>query len=129
MKNFKVFHHPIKGFEAVKIGFSWPAFLLGIPWMIAKKLWVMAGIWFLMSLCVGIVISLVADHSGLTPGLQIIVSLLLLVVYTALWLIASFKGNSWRLKNLEKRGYELKREIQADSPDAAIALTVKGETA
>lgn len=128
MKNFKVYHHPIKGFEAVKIGFSWPVCLLGIPWMLAKKLWAMAGIWFLMYLCAGIV-SVIADHSGLTPGLQIIVSSLLFVAYIALCLIPGFKGNSWRLKNLEKRGYEFKREIQADSPDAAIALAVKGETA
>jgi hypothetical protein len=30
MKTFKVFSHPVHGHEAVKQGFSWPAFSFGV---------------------------------------------------------------------------------------------------
>jgi hypothetical protein len=50
MKTFNVFKHPDKGFEAVKVGFSWPAFFFGILWMIAKKLWALAGLYFILTI-------------------------------------------------------------------------------
>ncbi len=46
MRSFNVYRHPAEGYEAVKTGFSWPALLLGIIWMLAKKLWTFAAIWF-----------------------------------------------------------------------------------
>ena len=44
IKTFNVYHHPMYGFEAVKVGFSWPALFFGILWMMYKKLWLFAGI-------------------------------------------------------------------------------------
>ena len=46
MKTFNVFSHPVQGFEAVKVGFSWPAFLFGSLWMLDKGLWRLSGLWF-----------------------------------------------------------------------------------
>jgi hypothetical protein len=39
MKTFKVFKHPTLGYQAVKIGFSWPGFLFSVIWLLMKKLW------------------------------------------------------------------------------------------
>ena len=45
MKAFAVYQHPTHGFEAVKRGFSWPAFFFGVIWMLIKKLWLLAISW------------------------------------------------------------------------------------
>ena len=39
MKTFQVYKHPIAGIEAIKVGFSFPAFFFGWIWMFIKKLW------------------------------------------------------------------------------------------
>lgn len=46
MRTFRVYAHPTRGSEAVKVGFSWPAFWFGGFWMLAKKLWGYAIAWF-----------------------------------------------------------------------------------
>jgi len=48
MRTFNVYKHPTQGFEAVKVGFSSPAFFFGIIWMMVKKLWGFAGLWVAM---------------------------------------------------------------------------------
>lgn len=123
MRKFNVYTHPIQGYEAVKIGFSWPAFFFGLFWMLVKKLWVFAGLWFSIYVICSLV-ETIADKT-MEEGEQALVNLVLLVVYFALWLIPSFKGNEWRDKNLSKRGYTFLSTIQAETPDAAIAQLVK----
>jgi len=123
MKKFKVYKHPVKGFEAVKIGFSWPAFLFGVIWMLTKKLWGFAAIWLGIYFIAGIV-EAIANESPSAPTLQGIVYLILFGIYIALWLIPCFKGNKWRENDLSKRGYKLIDTVEAETPDAAIALIV-----
>jgi len=36
MKRFNVYKHPTLGTDAVKIGFSWPAFFFGLFWMLVQ---------------------------------------------------------------------------------------------
>ena len=36
MKTFQVYKHPIAGIEAIKVGFSFPAFFFGWIWMFIK---------------------------------------------------------------------------------------------
>jgi len=47
MKVFKVYKHPVSGYEAVKVGFSWPGFFWIVTWLLWKRLWGIAGVWFL----------------------------------------------------------------------------------
>jgi len=119
VKVYKVYKHPSLGAEAVKVGFSWPAAFLNVIWMLAKKLWTLAGLWVLAY----IVLAIIQDaalklHS--TGGILII-----LAGNLALGLIPAFKGNEWRIKNLTKRGYEFVDTVQAATPDAAIAQVLK----
>ena len=126
MKRFNVFTHPLRGFEAVKVGFSWPAFLFGVIWMLVKRLWGLAGIWFLLCIVLSLVEE-VTDKSG-AGGTQALVYLLLSAGSFALWLVPAFKGNKWREENLTKRGYTLVNSVVVDvveTPDAAIAQVVK----
>jgi uncharacterized protein DUF2628 len=122
MKTFKVYKHPTRGLEAVKVGFSWPGFLFGIFWMLLKKLWAMALLWFgLYFVCN--VVNTVAGQSE-ESGAQALVYLFLAAGYVALNLIPGFKGNQWRETNLTKRGFALVGTVQTETPDAAIAQVV-----
>ena len=123
MKTFNVYKHPTQGFEAVKVGFSWPAFFFGIIWMLVKKLWGLAGLWFAMYVGLSL-IEAVTDQSQ-ESGAQALVYLILAAGYFASWLVPAFKGNKWREENLSKRGYELLSSAQAETPDAAVAEQAK----
>lgn len=123
MKTFSVYKHPIQGIEAVKVGFSWPAFFFGFFWMLVKKLWGLAGAWFVAYVVLSL-IETVTDQSG-EGGTQALVYLILIAGYFALWLVPAFKGNKWREENLLKRGYEILTTVQAETPDAAVAQAAK----
>ena len=120
MKNFKVYKHPVSGYEAVKIGFSWPAAIFTGIWLLVKKLWGMAALWTVLFVTLSL-IEKATDKATREPQLQSIVYLALTIGYLCTSLIPGFKGNGWRISNLEKRGYEFLHEVRASTPDAAIA--------
>lgn len=124
MKTFNVYRHPVQGLEAVKVGFSWPAASAGPIWMLVKQLWGLSGLWVAMYFALSLV-ETVVDRSE--PGsAQALVYLLLVAGYLTLGLVPGFKGNTWREKNLVRRGFEMVRTVQAETPEAAI-LQVAGE--
>lgn len=127
MKTFQIYKHPTLGPEAVKAGFSWPAFFFGIIWMLVCKLWGRAGLWLGLNV-VAAIFEATAD-TATDEDLQGIVYLLLTVGYFMLWLVPAFQGNSWRIANLESRGFALVNTLQAETKDAAIALAAKSTMA
>ncbi len=120
MRRFNVYRHPAEGYEAVKIGFSWPALVLGIMWMLAKKLWTFAAIWFaayvLLTLVEGATVL-----AGSESGPQALISLILPLAWLGFWLVPAFKGNAWREHNLQDRGYALIDTVQSATARSAIA--------
>ncbi len=119
MKTFNVYKHPIQGHEAVKIGFSWPAFFFTFIWMLTKRLWGYAGLWSLAAfLCLLVETIATNPRSG---EVQPVIAFILFILYLTLALVPAFKGNRWREENLAKRGYELLGTAQAETPDAAVA--------
>jgi phage shock protein PspC (stress-responsive transcriptional regulator) len=119
VKVYKVYKHPSLGAEAVKVGFSWPAAFLMVIWMLAKKLWTLAGLWILAY----IVLAIIQDAALKSHSTSAI--LIILAGHLALGLIPAFKGNEWRIKNLTMRGYEFVDSVQEATPDAAIARVLK----
>lgn len=119
VKTFNIYHHPIHGYEAVKIGFSWPAFFFTFIWMLLKRLWLHAAVYMGLYLLLEL-IGNVAEQAG--PG-RASGTLLLLsaAAYFALWLVPPIKGNQWREVNLRSRQYVFKGTVEADSPEAALA--------
>jgi hypothetical protein len=112
MKQYKVFKHPSGTIQAVKQGWSWPAFLFSFVWAVVKKMWAIGIGLFILSL---IFISLVGRGSDLLiNGMSIVVSV-----------IFGIYGNSWREKNLESRGYKMKDTITAANPGEAEAMFMK----
>lgn len=114
MKTFDIYQHPILGYQAVKQGFAWPAFFFTVIWALVKKMWKLAlvlfGVMFLLSF-----IEAIFEQGGSEDGV-----ILLLFLQLVFFVFVGAKGNDWRRKNLESRGFKHVRIIQAKTVDAAI---------
>ena len=111
MKTYKIFKNPTGQYEAVKQGWSWPAFLFGCIWACVKKIW---------GLGIGIIVAFIILNiiAGENQTMVSLVSVLGFGVSIALGL----QGNKLREGNLRKRGYqEAPKIIQANNPEAAVA--------
>ena len=117
MKQYKVFANPQGRCEAVKQGWSWPAFFFGWVWALVKKIWPLGigiGVGFF---ALGFIMGLAgAGQAGFA-----VIDLAGLVVAVTL----GINGNRWREGNLVNRGYELKETVTAANPEGAVALYVK----
>lgn len=101
MKTFKVFRHSTLGFQAVKVGFSWPWCLFSIIWAFVKKLWG-HGVGLL-----GIIVILTLIEKAFESEKSDAGTLLMILIQLGIYIFVGFKGNEWRESNLQKRGFEL----------------------
>jgi Protein of unknown function (DUF2628) len=92
----------------VKEGFSWPAFLIALPWMIWHRMWIV------LLLYLALVIGLAA-LSEFAPVPDQAVTLASLVIA----LVLGFEGNNLLRWTLARRGYEEIGEVAAETPQAA----------
>lgn len=94
----------------IRDGFSWPAFLFPLPWLMVRRLWLIAGlsvVFYLLSI-------LAAELWGL-DGLPIAYALIL-----SLW--TGLEGGHVRATWLQRRGWALKANVAANSLDEAEAV-------
>ncbi|MEX2499543.1 MAG: DUF2628 domain-containing protein [Wenzhouxiangellaceae bacterium] len=114
MKTFDVYKHPVLGYEAVKQGFSWPAFFFTAIWAFFKRMWgnggVLLGVLFLLNL------GAAAFWAEGSKSGAVLMDLLMV----ALCVFVGFKGNDWRRNDLSRRGFDRLQSVQAESPDAAV---------
>ncbi len=115
IKTFKVFRHPVHGYQAVKSGFSWPGFLFTGVWLIYKRLWWLAATFFLIS------VLLVLVESGFEQKENTAGVFFAIWVQLGVYILVGFKGNEWQVNNLLNRGFQLVDTVQAETPAAAIA--------
>jgi len=96
MRQYRVWTHPSGLTEAVKHGWSWPAFLFGGLWAIAKRM-TLIGIFMLLGSLVigGLMATQVEDEDGIW----------LFALTLLLGLFFGANGNSWREWILKKRGF------------------------
>lgn len=118
MKQYKVFRNPSGVIEAVKQGWSWPAFFFSAIWAMVKKMWglgvgVLAGFFVL-----GFVLAAIADEST-GEAIVNVVAIIANVIF-------GVNGNSWREKNLASRGFDQVDTVTAANPEGAVALYLKG---
>jgi hypothetical protein len=114
MRTFDVFSHPEKDDEAVKKGFSFPGFFFGAIWAFVQGL---PGIGLLYILIlIALWLPNAIAHSDGILWLIIVVNLL----YIALPLVVGFNGNNWRRSKLTRKGYTLKKTVDAANPASAI---------
>jgi len=107
MKQYKVYKHPSGAIESVKQGWSWPAFLFSFIWALVKKMWAIG---------IGLLILSLVFISMLGTGSDLLINAVSIIVSV----IFGIYGNSWREKNLESRGYEMKDTITAENPEDAV---------
>jgi len=92
----------------VKEGFSWPAFLISLPWMIWHRMWVI----LLLYLALVIGLAALSEFGQLPDQVMTVASL-------AIALVLGFEGNSLLRWTLARRGYEEVGEVAAESSQAA----------
>ena len=117
MKQYKVFKHPSGTSEAVKQGWSWPAFFFSFIWAMVKKIWGL-GVGVLIGT---LVFGFIVGAAGGGEGGDALINIVAIIVNV----IFGMNGNSWREKNLISRGYEQVDTVTAANPEGAIALHLK----
>jgi hypothetical protein len=115
LKQYKIFKHPSGEIEAVKQGWSWPAFLFTFIWAMVKKIW---------GIGIGVLILFVIFLSMIGTGADLFVNIISFVVS----IIFGVYGNSWRENNLDSRGYEMKGTVTAATPEGAIEQFLNQES-
>ena len=103
MKKFSIFQHLTLGLEAVKNGWSWPAFFFTWIWAFVKKLWL-----------IGVIVFLFGILASSIPEAWLVGELIISIVM-------GVKGNELRVKRLRDAGYEEVATVEARTPDGALA--------
>jgi len=111
MKTFKVLRHTVFGYQAVKVGFSWPGFLFSVIWLLMKKLWWNAAI-VISSVVILTFIELSFDNAH--------TSFMVFLVEIGVYVLVGVNGNEWYSARLQADGYELKDTLEAKTPHEAI---------
>jgi hypothetical protein len=117
MKTFTVYHHPLKGFEAVREGFSWPGFFLTWIWAFFKGLpgigWRLLLVWL-----AALLVASLRDPVSITMAALGILCVFVLV---------GLRGNQWMRGLLGKQGYSIVDAVHAESAEAAISKARRDE--
>lgn len=116
MNRYRVYKHPIGTIEAVKQGWSWPAFFLNSFWAIYKKMWV----WGFGALIIGILSYALFGSSVSVVSFADVISLITGFIFGT-------SGNDWLCQNLESRGFDYMETVLASTPDAAIGIHLRNE--
>ena len=111
MLTFDVYAHQSLGFQAVKRGFSWPAFIFGMFWALYKRLWLVAAVYLLISLLFAM-----NNRETQAGGLATIDNW----IGFGISLFVGAAGNGWWRQALLEQGYSHVRAVVAASPKAAI---------
>lgn len=119
MKQFKLYANPQESYEAVKQGWSWPAFFFVWIWALVKKMWVLGFCVFGVFIAIRVIgTTICADLKQEINTITFIGSLVLSIVF-------GINGNKWRETNLTHRGFDFKEAVTAANVEGAIALSVK----
>ena len=92
----------------VKEGFSWPAFLITLPWLLWQRMWIVLVFYLAVVLGLGAL----SEFGQLSDRVTTILSFLIA-------LILGFEGNSLLRWTLRRRGFEEIGEVAADTAQAA----------
>jgi len=110
-KTYDIYEHPIGKIEAVKQGWSWPAFFFTWIWALSKKMYLFGTL--------GLIALIGPDFiPGLTNAQTLTFAIFVFGVF-------GIVGNDARRANLKKRGFELMATITGETPEGAIATFLK----
>ena len=101
--------------EAVKQGWSWPAFFFVGMWALYKRLWAVFGVAILFALISYAILAAMSLSPQTTNIVWTVLSM-------SIWVAFGISGNSWRVNKLATLGYSHKDTFSANTPKAAIAI-------
>jgi hypothetical protein len=116
MNKYIIYKHPTGQMEAVKQGWSWPAFFLSPFWALYKKMW---GLGFGVLILEFVIYGRLGSSSSAISFADVL-SMIISIVF-------GMQGNLWRVSKLESRGFDYVETVVASSPDGAIAIHLKGQ--
>jgi Protein of unknown function (DUF2628) len=119
MNQYKIFKHPSGKSEAIKLGWSWPAFLFIFIWAIVKKMYLFGFGIFALFFVLGVIFKVI-DAGAIGHLITDILSLVNCIVF-------GIYGNSWLETNLTDRGFDHIDTVTAANPEGALALYLKAE--
>jgi hypothetical protein len=122
MNEYEVFQAADGSFKVVKVGFCWLGFVFGYFWLMSRRLWVQAFIFFViaMTMLAFLIYISTLSLSGLSdPAIGWLKSLLQLFMH----IIVGWSGNEWLSTKFRNDNYRFKRKIQAKDLEQAIAMT------
>ena len=123
MKVFTVYKHEANGYEAVKVGFSWPALFFNFWWMLSK------GFLFLFIFYIAVYILSIVNYDVDMNTPFNSNDFFYLIVALILFFYPGFYGNSWLHKKYKDKSYIEVKSIPASSKDTAIAIAKNDEAA
>jgi hypothetical protein len=109
---------PDRDLVLVKEGFSWPAFFFSLLWALWHRLWLVAGIFFLVQLAMSLILAVWTPDPVAAIGMSVGTALILAYAANDLW--------RWALERL---GFVETAVVAADSRDDAERRFLDGEPA
>ena len=109
---------PDRDLVLVKEGFSWPAFFFSVLWALWHRLWLVAGIFFLVQLAMSLILAVWVPDP--VAAITISVGTALILAYAA--------NDLWRWA-LERLGFVETAVVAADDRDGAERRFLDGDPA
>ena len=122
LKNYKIFRHPNGQLEAVKQGWSWPAFFFSGVWLLFKKIW---GLGLILCFFYLILTVIEVSFAGPTEEAGAVIQFLSVLIQLVIGVILGITGHTLREKNLLSRGFELKKTVAASNQEIALSRYLK----
>ena len=113
MKQYDIYSSPLGMTEAVKQGWSWPAFFFSPIWAMVKKMWLLGSITLVGVLVLYAMFGSTSQRFSFADLLSLGISI-----------VFGVQGNAWRESNLLSRGFKRIGTVTAANPEGALALHV-----
>ena len=121
MPRYRILTSDSSDLRAVKVGFSWPAFLLNLIRLVANGLWL--GALLISVLFVGgfLLSSSAVQSSPVAASAGFVSAVIALLVYLGI------RGNDWLASHLESRGYTHACTLDATNFENALELATSDQ--
>jgi hypothetical protein len=125
LTEYRVYEHPLLPKRVVKIGFCWPAIIVGPAYLIYRRLWEVLVVWIVAMVLVRYLdIQFVINCDNCTyishEDQSTIDNIFGGAVFVGLVLLGNLTNSFWE-KDLINRGYLLTKSLRARSMDDALA--------
>jgi hypothetical protein len=116
LRMFDVYQHPQHGYQAVRHGFSWLAFLLPSVWAVGKGLGMLTLV-FIVATTAAFDFAQLAGYVASHPLSQVVIMLALLML---VGIKPGFDGYRWQARALRDEGFEKVDSLVAANARSAI---------